>query len=469
VNGTEFRTQPADPGNESVQPRARFSLASILATDWTSARRKLIPWALKGGLALLDQGIFAGSNFVISILLARWLSAEQYGTFAVAFAVFLFLVNFHQALLLEPMLVFGSSVYRNHLRRYMRGLIAIHLGLCLIFLVGLGAAAIVAFKMGQADGLPGALVGIAFATPTVLLLWLTKRTFYLKLSPAPSVGAALLYCLLTMGGLAFVYQRNLLSPLTAFLLMGFGGLGASLVLIAYLAAKLPHTSDGPSIADTWSRHWRYGRWALGANAMMWIPINLFYPLVSKFSGLAQAGELKALMNFAGPMLQTCAALSSLMLPYASRVMEARAGAGTSIILRRMTLLCVACAVPYWAVLLLFKGPVFHALYSGRYMEVSYLLPVVALASIAGSAFFGPAIVLRSLEAPRLVFAAVTISSCAAVAIGIPLTWAWGVAGAVWSIALSETLAFVAAVILVQRKARSSVQVSPTLLAQAAND
>jgi O-antigen/teichoic acid export membrane protein len=430
-------------------------LAKMFSIDREKLQQKLLPWAMKGGLALLDQGVFAGSNFVLSILLARWLSAEQYGTFAVAFAVFLFLLNFHQALLLEPMLVFGSSIYRNHLRRYMRGLLALHVGMSVVFVAGLLTSAFVSYRIGQGNGLPAALLGIAFTTPTVLLFWLTKRTFYLKLSPAPSAAAALLYCALTMGGLAVVYKHHLLSPLTAFLLMGLGGLGSSLVLLTYLAAKLPRTADGPTVGETWRKHWDYGRWALGANAMMWIPINAFYPLVSRFAGLAQAGELKALMNFASPMLQTCAALSSLMLPYAARVMQERGRSGADVILKRMTFLCVACAVPYWIVLLVFQRQAFHMLYSGRYMQVAHLLPIVALASIAGSAFFGPSIVLRSLEAPRLVFASVTISSVIAVVAGVPMTWAWGVAGAVWSIALSETLAFVAAVVLLRRKTRSS--------------
>jgi O-antigen/teichoic acid export membrane protein len=248
-----------------------------------------------------------------------------------------------------------------------------------------------------------------------------------------------------------------------------GSLCTSILLLAYLASRLSPSQNDPSLADTWRRHWRYGRWALGANAMMWVPINLFYPLLSRFSGMAEAGELKALMNFAAPMLQACAALHTLMLPYSARVLQARGSAGVSVILRRMTLLCVGCAVPYWVVLLLFQGPAFRMLYSGRYTEVAYLLPVVALASVAGSAFFGPSIVLRSMESPGLIFASVSVSSGVAVAVGIPLTRAWGLRGAVWSIVLSEALAFVAAVVLLQMKARRSSEIAPTLSPLPAND
>ena len=468
MNGStlqEPQTSSESAGGNGVSPHGRSLIERILSFDHGRIRHKLIPWAMKGGLAFLDQAVFAGSNFVMSILLARWMPPEQYGAYAVAFAVFLFLMNFQQALLLEPMLVFGSAVYRNRLRGYLKTLLLAHAAMSLVMVMGLCVAAGVTVKFGQAHGLPGALFGIAFCVPTVLLLWLVKRTFYLNLSPGPSAASAVLYCILTMGGLALVYKfSHQLSPLAAFLLMGFGGLLSSLVLLVYLNQRLPRTENGPSVSETWGRHWRYGRWALGANFMMWIPINSFYPLLSRFSGLAQAGELKALMNFGAPMLQACAALHTLMIPYASRVLEQRGSAAVSILLRRMTLLCLACAVPYWIVLLVFRGPAFRMLYSGRYMDVAYLLPVIALASVSGSAFFGPCIVLRSLEAPRLIFSAVLVSSCVAVVVGIPLTRAWAVSGAAWSIALSETLAFVAAVIFLRRKARQSAETSPAVLA-----
>jgi len=472
VTGLSLQEPPAAPqtiAGEGASRQGWFSLGRILSFDPGRIQQKLIPWAMKGGLALLDQGVFAVSNFVISILLARWLSPEQYGMYAVAFAVLLFLLNFHQGLLLEPMLVFGSSVYRNCLRGYLKALLLLHVGVSLVMVFGLFVSAAVISKLGQANGLPGALVGVALAAPTVLLLWLVKRTFYLKLSPAPSAGAAILYCALVMGGLAFLYRHHQISPLSAFLLMGLGSLCTSILLLAYLGSRLLPDQNAPSLAETWRRHWRYGRWALGANAMMWVPINAFYPLLSRFSGMAEAGELRALMNFAAPMLQACAAFHSLMLPYATRVLQQRGNAGVSIVLKRMTLLCVSCAVPYWVVLLLFQGPAFRMLYSGRYTEVAYLLPVVALASVFGSAFFGPTIVLRSMESPGLIFAAVSVSSCVAIAIGIPLVRALGLGGAVWSIALSEAFAFVAAVVFVRRKASRAPETASTLVALPANE
>jgi O-antigen/teichoic acid export membrane protein len=412
---------------------------------------------MKGGLALLDQGLYAGSNFVMSILLARWLAPEEYGSYAVAFSVLVFIMMFHQALFLEPMLIFGSSAYRNCLRVYLKALLLLHLCISLGIVLVLGVTAGVASKLGQTNGFPGALVGVAFAAPLILMLWIIKRVFYVNLSPGPSAGASLLYCTLTMGGLALAYRYNYLSPLSTFLLMGLASLVANVVLLTYLGLRLPSSQDAPRILDIWGRHWRYGRWALGANVMMWVPLNVFYPLLSSLSGMAAAGELKALMNFASPMYQASGALSPLMLPHAARVLEKRGHTGADSVLKQQTLLSISYSIPYWIVLLLFQAPIFRILYSGRYTEVVYLMPVVALACVFGSAFFGPANVLRVMGSPRLVFAAVSISTCVAVAVGVPITWAYGVRGATWGMALSEVLAFVAAVVLLRRKTRKLSQ------------
>jgi O-antigen/teichoic acid export membrane protein len=416
-------------------------------------QEKFIGWAAKGGLAIVDQGLITGSNFVLSILLARWMSREQYGAFALGFAVFLLLAALHQSLLLEPMAVFGGSVYRNHLRYYLGALLRMHLVFAFgIFLV-LGISAEVARVSGQADGLPGSLAGAALAAPCILLLWLARRAFYLQLSPTLAAAGAFLYCVLVLGGLFLTRGHSLLSPFSAFVLMGVGGLSTGLLLLTRLRSRLQVSTCPPGLPEIWRRHWSYGRWALASAAAMWIPGSMYYPLLTTFSGVASAGELRALMNFAAPVWQTCIALSLILLPYAARVQSQEGSAGA--LTRKITLFCVSGTVAYWVVVAVLRVHAFRLLYSGRYLEVVDLIPVVGLGSVIWSAFFGPATVLRAMESPALVFVALGASSVASLAVGVPATWALGIRGAVWSMALSQALAFLVAVFLLRRKVRSA--------------
>jgi O-antigen/teichoic acid export membrane protein len=413
--------------------------------------RKLLPRAMKGGLAVVDQALVTGSNFALAILLARWLTPLQYGAYAVGFSVFVLVGMLYQALLLEGMSVFGASVSRSCLRKYLKSMLSLHLAVASVIFVVLGASAGVAFKIAPSSGLPGALAGIAVATPLILLFWLAKRAFYLQLTPGPSTAGAFLYCVTIVGGLFLIDRRGLISPFSAFTLMGLGAFGTSIFLFTHLKFRLPADTSPPSQSDTWRRHWKYGRWAVLAEFSKWVPAYIFYPLLSSFRGIAQAGELRALMNFNAAIFQTYAALSSLLLPYAARVFAREGRTGTVALTKRIALGFASGGLLYWGVLLTFKRPIFHLLYSGRYTDLAGLLPVVALSSIFWSANLGPTDALRAMESSGSVLAAVCISSTIAVAVGIPLTWALGLSGAIWSMTLSEGLALLMTVILLRRK------------------
>jgi O-antigen/teichoic acid export membrane protein len=424
--------------------------------------RKLIKLLVKGGLAILDQGLVTGSNFFISIVLARWLSAEQYGAYAVAFVVFLLLGMLYQSLLLEPMGVFGASAYRTCLRSYLKALLALHLFISFVIILVIGSAAGIAFRLGGTKSLAGALLGIALAGPLVLMFWLVKRAFYIQLSPGPSTVGGFLYCVLTLTGLVLAYRHRWLSPFTALLLMGIGGLGAGIPLLVYLMRGLAADVGTTTLSETWHRHWRYGQWSLASSGLAWVPVNIFYPLVSSFWGMAQAGELRALVNFSAPVGQPIAALATLLLPYATRTQEKEGSIGAGALSRRVSWGFMCATVAYWSVLLVFKEPAFRILYSGRYTGVAYLLPAIALGSIFWSGFVGPANALRAMESPASVFIAVCFASAISVAIGVPATRLLGLKGAVWAMTVSQALGFLAAVVLLRRRVHGSSRLVPVL-------
>jgi O-antigen/teichoic acid export membrane protein len=167
--------------------------------------------------------------------------------------------------------------------------------------------------------------------------------------------------------------------------------------------------------------------------------------------MAQTGQLKALMNLTMPFEQMKGALLMLFLPYAARVMAQQGKAGARVLGTRLTLFSIAGAVAYWAVIIPLHKPVFQILYSGRYMEVVYLLPALALGQIFWSATFGPAVALRAMESPASVFAALGFATVASLMIGIPATWAFGLNGAIWGSNLADILSFVALFVVLRHK------------------
>jgi O-antigen/teichoic acid export membrane protein len=444
ANSTE--EQASSSGNALPPKRSGSS-----AWNLRSLTGRLFPWARKGGLAILDQGLISGSNFVISVLLARWLTEDQYGAYAVAFGIYVMLSLVYQSLLLEPMGVFGGSIFRSNLRGYLRSLVSIYVAFSIAICSALVIAWAVAHHLDPGAAIAGALAGVAVASPCLLLFALARRTFYVELSPAPAAIGAFIYATVVLAGLYVVYQHALLSPFVAFLLIGGGALVTGVVLMFGLRSGLSGSGPAPAFREAWRRHWRYGRWALAGCVAGWLPSYIYFPLLSSFKGMGESGQLKALMNLTMPFEQTKGALIMLFLPYAARVMEQQGKAGARILGTRLTLLSVGLAIAYWAVIIPLHKPVFHLLYSGRYMEVAYLLPALAFGQIFWSGTFGPSVALRAMQSPASVFVALGLATVASLLIGVPATWAFGLKGAIWGSNMADIFSLVALLWVLRRK------------------
>src|SRR5690348_2243243 len=101
-------------GGESTKTaagrRLRHSLTAVSAR--ACARSGQYLWAG------LDQGMFSFANFIMNVFLARALSPSEYGVFAVGQSLFLFIVGFQNALIIEPMSVLGAHKYATRQNSY---------------------------------------------------------------------------------------------------------------------------------------------------------------------------------------------------------------------------------------------------------------------------------------------------------------------------------------------------------------
>ena len=413
--------------------------------------KKFVPWVTKGGLAILDYGLFSGSNFLLGVLLARWMAPEQYGAYALAFSIFILVTFLYQALVLEPLSVFSGTAYPNNLRGYLQSNVWLHWGISLVICLALGGTAVAARVWWHSPVSSLAFAGMTVAAPFILIHALGRRSFYLKLTPGPAAFGSAFYCAFVVGGSFLVYKLGWLSAFTAYLVMGLAALVGGVIMLFQLNAKLEPATAKVRLGTTWSKHWEYGRWALATCVVGWIPTYVYIPLVSKFSGLAVAGELRALMNLGGPVLQTYAALSMLFLPLAARVQSTQGRRGASALTIKLTALFVAGGVAYWAVLIPLKGPLFRLLYAGKYMDASSLLPLFAAETIVWSAALGPAILLRAMESPRSLFFANGAASAVALLFGIPATRFFGLRGVIWSMVLANVLYVLVAFVMLGRK------------------
>lgn len=398
---------------------------------------QIFHWSKKGGIAILDQVLFNGAHFLINILLARWLVPAKYGIFTVTFSIFLVSAALHAAILVEPMLVFGSGKYKEYFRKYLGILIAGHFAISLVAAIIL---AVIALFIGHfySEEIQIALLALSIATPFILLLWLLRRAFYVYLQPAWSALGGAIYFILLILSVFFLQSCHRLSPASYFLCMGLCSLLISLFFIHLLRPEWSFTISPDSLTMQ-KDHLRYGRWALGTNVLGWGVNNAYFVILPPWIGLEGVAALRALMNLSTPLIQTNSALSFLLLPILSR------NRVESIFKMHRTIklllsLFISVAIVYLLGIVFLGGTTLKILYGNKYLDLAALVPLAALLPLGTAVTVVLENALRAIEKTDNIFWCYVVSSSVALFGGILLAVTIGLKGVLWGYIASYLVA-----------------------------
>jgi hypothetical protein len=398
-------------------------------------------WGIKSATTLVDQSLTSAASFGVNVLIARWMRAPEYGAFAVAFAAYLFLTGFHNALLLEPSSVIGPARHAQNLLRYFATQIQVH-GL-LIWPLGaaaLGAALILGVAVPHSP-LIGALAGSGVALPFLLLLWLARRMCYVLQKPSIAVSGSATHFVVSLGAICIFRMLGLVTPSNAFFALALGSVAGSLLIFRLMGIRHSHRRDlQTSLRIVLGENWRYGRWLVGSSFFyaIYTSIQTFY--VAGRLGLADAGALRAMQVPSLVMTQVIAAIGLLVLPSLSFDFGGNLHRNLRHKAIVVSIALGAAAIVFAAALAVIKSPLESLLYGGKYAQYVRLIPVLALIPVANGLCTGYSMALRASQLPHFDLIA---NACGAVtaAFSTPfLVREFGVIGA----AISMVLSFVAA-------------------------
>ena len=406
--------------------------------------RRLFPTRYtKGALAVLDQAIYSLGNFLLNVLLARWLSPSDYGFFALGFAVLLFFQGFQNALVLEPMSILGLSRYRSQLRGYLLAQLGLHsavtvpVGLTLI-LIG-----VLIRLLGQDTPLSFMLIAVGAVLPFHGLGWLGRRFFYVLQRPAGSLWVSGANFLVSMGLLLILWFWHGLISLTGLGVLGFAGVVSGSLGVMMFSKLFGQKQSGgggtPSFREILREHWRLGRWL-----MLLVPLGLVSQAVvlvpAATLGLAETGALRALANLVLPIQQTVVALSSLALP----TLAATFARGS---LKRfvqkatvVTLVLTSLSLGYATFLSLVAPVLERLLYGGKYADFLWAIPFLTVDAALAAVVTSQVLMLKAMERTDYAVLSGAMTGVFLFSLAAGLTLRYGIGGLLGGMIASRILA-----------------------------
>lgn len=400
----------------------------MLRSAFIARLKQLILWTRRGGFGALDQGLYSGANFLINVLLARWLPPEEYGAFTIAFSIVPILTALHSSFLTEPMLVFGTSRYGGRFSSYLGVLIYGHFGIAIAIALICAAASIIFRRIGSSV-IAGTLAGLALGSPFILLASLSRRAFYVLLKPHWSAVGSAVYLVTIMTGVYACYRWRLLTGGSSAALMGFSAGVTSLGILLVLKPSLKRSSLRQLTKEVLSDHWRYGRWAVGSSLLSSSYSALYYILITAFMSLSSVAVLRAFQNLFAPASQL---LVSVALPLVPWVAERSAKRGPACLTRyavRISAALSAAALLYLILMVTAGSRLIYLLYAGKYAGHLWLISLIAVIQLFTALGGGAHVVLRASGRSDLLFVVYAAGSLLSLLGSLALVGLWGFPGA----------------------------------------
>ncbi|MFC7476236.1 hypothetical protein ACFQS7_17855 [Dankookia sp. GCM10030260] len=381
---------------------------------WTRLHLTRISWSLA------DQGIVSIGSFLVNVLLARELAAEDYGMFALLFGGMLTLQVVNSALLFHPFavrLVVADADDHGRLLSASLALIALLSG-CLSVVL-----AVVLATTGQAVLILPALA--AFLT-WQLQEGLRRGLLSTFRYRAATLGDGLSY--LGQGAVVILLARlDVLTLETALYSMAATSTMAAAVQVLQLR---PYPLGRLHLRRTMADYWMIGGgWSIGNAMLLQGRAQLLLFGLAAAAGTAAVASFQAAANAVNLLNPILFALCNIIPQTAS---EGR-GRGNAEVWRTVRGYCILAAPPilaYAAVLLAVPGQVLELMYGpgSSHLDMTLAVRVLILAALAGYAADVAVAFLHGLTAMRLAFAINAAGALATLVLAVPLIGTLGVLG-----------------------------------------
>ncbi len=403
-------------------------------------------WGLKGGLAILDQGVYSGANFITSILLAKWLSSKDFGGFAIGLTVITFFMQVYTSFALEPMSVLGPSGYQDRLVSYLMGQVWLLCLLSVPLVLLLGIIVLITQLLNGNSDMPPILLVSAMGLPFILLSLLMRRVFYVLLKPGFALAGSVVYCSGLLLIFYFAKQFGFLTGANSILIVSLASFFSGLIMLLFLRnAGSPYGEINlrAMLVETWL----FGKWLVISGVLIGLATQSQVYLAGVLLSTEDAGAVRILQTFIQPMMLTFTAFSALATPLIVNdfVLRNYKSMGRKIFL--FTLLASVTALAYECLLVIFGNSLNNALFGEKYLSYSNQIAIWGIVPVIWALFWGGGIALQAIQKPQAMVIISGLWAFFSLISGLILIPSLGVWGATISLVLGFVVAFVSVWVL----------------------
>lgn len=254
--------------------------------------------------AIMDQGIFSGTNFLISFYVAQHLAIPDFGLFASIVLIVYLLMSISNAFIIQPFQV--SYCTTENKGAYLIFMVLAFLGSLLILLLSLSFILILISPEYIGEG--HFLAAIFFVAAYLFQDFFRKVLLVideLKLV----VWTDILFLMMVLVS-CFTMEKGLTLN-GVFLIIAFANFGSALPALYSLLKKVSRPAQ---FSSYWKDHLQQGKWLLSVAVLQWVSSNFFVLVSGIYLGLEALAALRLVQSFFGLLNIALQSVENFFIP-----------------------------------------------------------------------------------------------------------------------------------------------------------
>lgn len=408
-------------------------------------------------LAMTDQVLVSGVNFLTGILIARALGLHQFGVFHIAWMAVIMASNLQLAMIISPMMSIGPKQAPSLSSAYYGAASAQQLIFALLsatVLYGGTLAMGAIFPESKASALA---IPLAAAVFCLQIQDFIRRYFFTLQKSGHAVAIDAVSYLGQLAGLIWLFRQESLTISRALWVIAATSILAALVGMIRMDRI---TWDSQVFRDAGRRHFHFAKWMGGSAFVQVVAIDWFVIVAAWTMGAIAAGAIQAAQKVISVLNILLMALENVVPPEASRRYHSSGKSALASYLSTVAQVGGMATILMALVVGIFAPPLIGALYGPEFVEHAGLLRWFAVAYFVG--FFGTPLRawLTAIENTAPIFWTSLLMLVFSLAVAYPLNVVFGLPGTMAGILAAFVLLHASLAAFVFRSARLQGEPEP---------
>lgn len=396
---------------------------------------------------LTDQGLVSGINFLVGILLARFLGVELFGMFSLAWMVLFFASGLQQAFLTAPL--FALTAKQENTTTWFSQLLSVQVivsitsFLVVLIVLEIGYYFQPTWEFSGVSPILGLLVAVYLFNDFI------RRVLFVQHVPKNVLMLDFFgYALqpLFIVGLYFFDALNLVSALGSIL-------AAQAISIGYILFVIRPQFQWKGIGTTIKNLWKYSKFLVATALLQWSSANYIILFAATILGPAAIGAIRVSQNLMGVLNVLFQAMENIIPTRSAEAFYQGGLPELGTYMQKVTLQLILPVALFLGGIAIFHQQIMTLVYGEEYLPYSFIL--LAFCGIYIFVFLGTLLrfVIRTLEYNQLIFISYLLTTAFSLLAGKALALQFGLTGVMIGIGGTQLISFISFITFLKIKVK----------------